>query len=558
MRRNLSDEAFASVMNAICARFDSPQATELARSVLSCDRPPAKWFPDPETLNAVEFADQYFLSKILSKWKGWRDGGSIRRAAALTGWEADEAQNARTNERIRDLRNNTGYPGSDLITIISIAQYHISRALGRFSLKRAMSECRWGPGATWDYPMGTYRGTKISNRMSTTVECIPYMKLIIESDPNWIEAITGFYPEGPVSLVKDFWTVTDSSRVTTVPKDWDKDRIIDIQPTACGFLQQGMGRYLRRILLSLGIDLDSQEQNQLHAFYAYYAELATLDLKSASDSVTTELVSLLIPPDWCQYLFSLRTKYSQIGGRRGPKVRIEKFSAMGNAFTFELETLIFWALSKAVSEFEGVKDGTVLVYGDDIIVDRKIADTLITALNYCGFGVNETKSFTHGHFFESCGEHFHSGVCVTPIYQKSVVNSPEECIRFHNRLVRWGDRIHGDPWYFYEALTLLQALYYDSCRNEFLSSRELPVISIFTEGDDGFIVEESRIKRDRNGGYFTSVLRQRVPRDTKLNHACYLQLKLADRSYSNGSPKGHPEEPAGRGRYRLSRVYIYR
>lgn len=558
-KRSLSDKAFGEVIRSICAVLDTPQGKELAEAMDDVSHPPPKWFPNPETLHAREFANQYLLSKILSKWKGWRSGGAVRRSNALASWEADEAQNRSTNRRIRGLRDNSGYPGSDLITIISMAQYHIAKLLGPFSLRAAMRKCQWGPGATSDLPMGTFRGTKLSSRMSTTVECLPLMKILIETDPNWIEAITGFYPSGPVSLVKDFWVITDTSRVTTVPKEWDKDRVIDMQPTACGYLQQGLGRLFRDLLLRVGIDLDSQEQNQLHAFYAFYAELATLDLRSASDSVTTELVSLLFPYEWSQYMFRLRTVYSQIrDGGRTTKHKTEKFSAMGNAFTFEMETIIFWALCRACTDFAGVEDGTVLVYGDDLIVNRKVADLVIYTLNYCGFGVNEAKSFISGHFFESCGHHYHSGVDVTPIYQKSVVNSPEECIRFHNRLVRWGLRIHGDPWFFDEALMLLQALYYDTCRSEFLRSRGLPKISLTTEGDDGFIVEERFLKRDRNGGYFTTVLRSRVRKCTKLNHAAYLQLKLRDRNFSNGNRKGFPEEASGRGRYRLSQVYVFR
>ncbi len=556
MSHNTSDSAFCAVVAQICERIGTSRSTELYNS-LKAQQPVAKYFPEVETTNAVDFANDYFVSKLLSKWKGWKVKGVDSRAAALISWEADEAQNSMTNERIRNFVKGTGYPGSDLITVISTAQYHISRLLGTFRLSKVLSSCRWGPGATWDYPRGTHRDTKLSSKLSVTREAQPFMKLLIEGDPNWCEAITGFYPDGPFSIVKDFWTFTEASRFSTVPKDWDTDRTIEMQPTANGYLQQGVGKYIRHRLLSEGINLNSQEENQLNAFYAYFADLATLDLKSASNSVTQELVALLLPWDWCQYLCSIRTRYVQFG-RRGPSKKIEMFSAMGNAFTFELETLIFWALSRACSELEGVKDGTVVVYGDDIIVDACVYDKLVYVLNYCGFRVNETKSFRSGPFYESCGEHFWKGVNVTPAYQKSLVNSPEECIRFHNRLVRWSERIHGDPWYFDEALILIQALYFDTCRSGFLKGKDLPRISLFTEGDDGFISDESLICRDKNNGYYSYVLRRKQVFDTSLNHAAYLQLKLNDPNHSNGHPKGYPAEDLGRGRYRLSRVYIYR
>jgi hypothetical protein len=557
MSYNTSDSAFRQVIVRICERIDSPAAKALSSSIVS-DEPMAKWMPSLQTINVESFSADYFLSKILSKWKGWKQGKVNTKASALIGWYADEAENSKTNKRIRGLIQGTGYPGSDIIAIISRAQYHVESVLGTFRLSKVLSSCRWGPGATWDYSRGTTRDTKLSSVMSVTREAMPFMKLLIEGDPNWGEAITGFYPSGPFSVVKDFWKYTDSSRFSTVPKDWDKDRCIDMQPTANGYLQQGVGQYIRHRLKSKGIDLNSQEENQLGAFYAFYADLATVDLQSASDSVTKELVSLLVPSDWCQYLFSLRTRYTEFG-RGGTKVETEKFSAMGNAFTFELETLIFWAISLACSELEGVKDSLVLVYGDDIVIHRNVYDRLISALTYLGFRVNEGKSFRSGPFFESCGRHYFLGNDVTPIYQKNLVSSPEECIRFHNRLVRWSVRIYGDPWYFSEALVLLRALYYDVSRNKFLEARRPPEIPLTTEGDDGFLSDEECFERDINGGFWAFVYRrQKHSVSHHLKHEAYLQLKLNDRHFSNGDPRGYPYEDSGRGRYRLSRVYFYR
>lgn len=556
MSHNTAGSAFCELVSRICERIDSPSGHRLYHS-LKTEKPLAKWMPDPVDKNAVDFANDYMISKLLSKWKGWKGSSSLSRAAALAGWESDEAQNRLTNQRLLGLVRGTGFPGSDLINVISTAKGHISRVLGSFRLRKVLSECRWGPGATWDLPRGTARGTKISRGMSTTREAQPFMKLLIEGDPNWCEAVTGFYPSGAFSLTKDFWTFTDASRFATVPKEWDKDRCIDMQPTANGYLQQGVGRYIRWRLKSEGIDLDSQEENQELAYFAYFAELATLDLQSASDSVTYELVSLLLPWDWCQYLCSLRTKYTQFG-RRGPKKRVEKFSAMGNAFTFELETLIFWALARATSELVGVKDGTVGVYGDDLVVDREVYDPLVIVLNYCGFRVNESKSFRSGPFYESCGRHFHSGSDVTPVYQKNVVNSPEECIRFHNRMVRWSKRIHDDYWYFPELTSLCMALYLDLSRGKKRAKERIPIISTSTEGDDGFLVDDSEIERDPHGGYSTWVYRRRSQLNYRQNEAAYLQLKLNDRRFSNSDPKGYVCEDSGRGSYRLSRAYFYR
>jgi len=556
MRSSLtSDGIFLEVIRRIGTCLDVAGHPNRLSKLDSPTEPLPKRQVDGSVAVATDFAVQYLDSKLLSKWKGWKKPGVDPKAEALVRWRADELTNRSTNRRLRNLRDNTGYPGGDLITIISMAQGYISEVLGVFDLRKVTEKCRWGPGATWDYPNGTYRAQKISGKMSVSREAMVYMKLLIESDPNWIEAITGFYPSGPVSLVKDFWLYTEASRFTTVPKDWDVDRGIDMQPTANGYLQQGVGQYIRSRLKHFGIDLNSQEENQLGAFYAYFADLATLDLKAASDSVTTELVTLLLPSDWCDYLFRLRTRYTQFG-HRGPLVKTEKFSAMGNAFTFELETLIFWALAKASSRFEGVIDDSVLVYGDDIVCDRKVYDKLVYVLNYCGFRVNEDKSFRSGFFFESCGKHYHKGVDVTPVYQKSVVNSPEECIRFHNRLVRWSVRIYGDPWFFDEALMLLQALYFD-LSNEYCAAKDLPRIPLDHVSDDGFLSDESFFRRDRNHGFKTLVYVAYRKKISQQLEAAYLQLKLNAPSFSNSDPRGYAEENVGRVRYRLLYRYCY-
>jgi hypothetical protein len=548
------DSAFSEVIRRIGYQFrESGYLTQFCE--LDSKKPYPKVSLDSSTMLASDFAVRYLEQKLLSKWKGWKVKGIDPKNEALTRWRADEVLNSRTNSRLSNLMNNTGYPGGDLITIISMAQGFIQEVLGTFKYAKVLEHCRWGPGATWDYPKGTTWGKKISDRMSVTRESQEIIKLIIESDPNWIEAITGFYPSGPLSICKDFFIITDSSRFTTVPKDWDVDRGIDMQPTANGYLQQGVGQYLRKRLQFYGIDLDSQEENQLGAFYAFYADLATLDLKSASDSVTTQLVSLLLPVEWSEYLFRLRTKYTQFG-HHGPKVKTEKFSAMGNAFTFELETLIFWALAKACTWFEGVPDDNVLVYGDDIICDRKVYDKLVYTLEYCGFRVNSDKSFRSGQFFESCGKHYHSGVDVTPVYQKSVVNSPEECIRFHNRLVRWSESIFGDPWYFDEALMILQALYFD-LSNEYCRSKELPRVPWTAVNDDGFLSDESFFLRDVNNGFTTTVYRSSRLKDSNQVNSSYLQLKLKNPHFSNSNRRGYVEENVGRVRYRLARAYFY-
>jgi len=116
----------------------------------------------------------------------------------------------------------------------------------------------------------------------------------------------------------------------------------------------------------------------------------------------------------------------------GSRERLEKFSSMGNGFTFPLESLIFWALASAAS------DDIVTVYGDDIICAVKDVELIIKVLEACGFAINKGKSFWSGPFRESCGSDYYRGIDVRPVYVKTVL-SGIDLFRLHNHFYKIGD-----------------------------------------------------------------------------------------------------------------------
>jgi hypothetical protein len=181
-------------------------------------------------------------------------------------------------------------------------------------------------------------------------------------------------------------------------------------------LQLGVHSFIADRLAALGNSITDQERNQewsrLGSMREFGSSLATIDLSQASDSVSTELVRWLLPSDWFSFLDDLRCKTGVVDGE---PILYEKFSSMGNGFTFALETLIFWALGKSVAS---LVDGAsvVSVYGDDIIVDDRCAPLLVEVLQFGGMVVNTTKSFLLGPFRESCGADWHCGLRVTPQY----------------------------------------------------------------------------------------------------------------------------------------------
>jgi uncharacterized protein YjeT (DUF2065 family) len=200
------------------------------------------------------------------------------------------------------------------------------------------------------------------------------------------------------------------------------------------YLQKGLGDILRQKLLTCGINLNSQLENQEGA---KDLSLATIDFSMASDSVSQGLVSYLFPKAWVDLIQDLRSEFGVLPD--GTLHRYSKVSSMGNGFTFELESLIFLALALAVvptSEQHRVK-----VYGDDVIIPVECVEDFINVSQVAGFKVNVEKSHYSGVFRESCGIHVHDGHDVTPFFIRKPVKTLSDLFLVHNQLYRWWRRV---------------------------------------------------------------------------------------------------------------------
>jgi len=188
-----------------------------------------------------------------------------------------------------------------------------------------------------------------------------------------------------------------------------------------------MAKRLKRF----GVDIHDQTRNQeLARLGSITGALATLDLSSASDSVSIGLVEHLLGPEWFDLLMAARSgKVSYQGQVR----HLEKISSMGNGFTFPLETLIFWAITTAIcGDVPGVS-----VYGDDIICPTENVGEVVSTLKLLGFTINQEKSFWDGPFRESCGRDYLSGIDVRPLFFDGPMNG-QDAFRLHNFYVRKG------------------------------------------------------------------------------------------------------------------------
>lgn len=389
----------------------------------------------------------YFVSNLLRKWKGL-DTRIDLAAVTLDSWKEAEHQCFKTNVRLEH-EASTGFY-SVAPSVISDAQRKIASVLGRFNFKRIETGCRFGKGATSNLRYGSDIADKMLKEPTITKDCIPYFCVTLTDDTPFQEAVGGF------SRLE----VVDSNRMVMVPKNSKIHRMISAEPTMNGFVQQSVGRYIRRRLKKFGVDLDDQTINQVLAFQALADGLSTIDLSMASDTLCTNLVKLLLPEDWFSALDAMRSRKSTFLGKT---YVLSKFSSMGNSFTFELESLIFWALTSATVNNE---DRKIAVYGDDIVVHNEDYARVCSTLTWAGFKLNATKSYTFpSRFYESCGKHYFDLEDVTPTYQKDVCTRPHDFIRFYNRLVRGGIRL-GLLMEFTECLAIIEREYKRKFPNE--------------------------------------------------------------------------------------------
>jgi len=303
-------------------------------------------------------------------------------------------------------------------------------------------EPRHGPGATAN---GLIGNEKFEQRTWTRrlEQIFPYGEYCI---PNWryyylLDEVEFLEPEQEIPV-----------RVIPVPKTLKGPRIIAMEPVWMQYMQQAIFRSLVRELedpenLSssyLGFT-DQVPNRDLARLGSSTGELATLDLKEASDRVPHLLVKVMLKryPHLLEAVEASRTTRAEIPilGLCLPNLR--KFASMGSALCFPFEAMVFLTIvslgileSRRENEWPQLPEtgtsrvappsmsrfhelmGNARVYGDDIIVPTDCVDSVIWYLESYGFRINHQKSFWNGKFRESCGGDFYDGQDVTPVRLK--------------------------------------------------------------------------------------------------------------------------------------------
>lgn len=294
---------------------------------------------------------------------------------------------------------------------------------------------KFGPGSTTSTKKSAACPT---NKMAGPLTCsynlyrAPELSSYLREVPHWTnQHSAGFWVDPDGWLCEGVYLEITPGILEFVPKNAKTYRAIVKPPTLNSFVQQGWGRYMTRRLLAAGIDITDQTLNaKLARIGSITGRFATRDLVSASDTNARELVRFLVHSDWYHALSSGREDSVLY---RGKEYIMEKFSSMGNGFTFPLETLIFWAITRVVCE------GEISVYGDDIVCPSEYASEVDRVLSLCGFEVNTEKSYAVGPFRESCGKDYYKGIDIRPYYQKTRVSGLSLFV-LHNFYYRRGCR----------------------------------------------------------------------------------------------------------------------
>lgn len=355
-----------------------------------------------------------------------------RRASAIKKWLLAESRNRATNTRL--LIDECNFPirsEKEVVTsrkLKRIARKVVSSIIGETPPDDIMSLGGFTGGASTRIKRGPSAiAQKFVGQAHVTQEGLEVFRTkVLPLYPAW----THLYISGDFSP-----KIVNGSMMFTVPKNSEIDRVACKEPELNMYMQRSCGLYIRQQLRRHRIDLRDQSINRGLAKKASIdRELATIDLSSASDLISTQLVYDLLPLDWFLLLDSVRVKTVDIDG---VKHDLSMFSSMGNGFTFELESLLFYALGRAINHQRGIR-GRLSVYGDDIVTPTAIAPFYARVFSWFGFVINSAKSFWTGSFRESCGGHYYDGFDVTPFYIRARIVSVPDLILVLNQLRKWG------------------------------------------------------------------------------------------------------------------------
>lgn len=444
----LSLDETLSILDGLALRHASlagKTGSEIARLISAGDRSATCAFKLDLQDPSWDHSQLYHARQSIAFFKKLEDldVGVDKNGVAWASFLAAERQNEDNNNVLRLFLGQTNQdsrePVCSVLPDFSRLFYAVKRKIEvTLGVAPKVSELRFkfGPGATTTVKR---RDSCPSNKLAESPQCSAnllhshHFSEFVRENPWLLHHAEGFSLTEDEELVGHFDFAVGSGRIVFAPKNAGTSRVIDTQPTLNGFFQAGVGKAIEGCLLRVGVDIHDQTKNQrLARGGSLFGHIATIDLRNASNTIYSMLVRTLIGPDWLDLLNAGRTPSTVYDGE---VYDLSMFSAMGNGYTFPLETLIFWAITSVVCS--DTEPRYIGVYGDDIICPAQKAQAVVNALRAFGFSINPDKSFMSGPFRESCGSDYYMGSDVRPFYQKHLV-SGESLFVLHNFYYRRG------------------------------------------------------------------------------------------------------------------------
>lgn len=401
------------------------------------------------SLEPKAFAWAYQVCSLIRKYPFTGNEDASRRAAISSFWQA-EIHNLDTSARWA-VEEDSGYLET------------LTRRLHDFlgpcpTWDNVIDRGDFGPGTNQEYNLdGALTGAefKLASRPVCFARNTHLASLVIDSIPGWRMTTELLYGINPVEQVL-------TSSMFTVPKDAKTDRTAFKEPLIESFLQKGIAAFLRDRFSREGRDLSYSWRtcHQLARLGSITDLWCTVDLKSASDSITTSMLASLFTTDslrrWFEMMDKVRSKAGICLTDAPDAARFHRFilfSSMGNAYTFELESALFYCVLTSI--IPGIWCGTgstrvlrwphVAVFGDDLVFPAAYADRVVSTLGWLGFRVNAHKSFFKGSFRESCGRDFNRGWDVRPLFITKRLENGEAIKALANGIYHHGSMFRECP-----------------------------------------------------------------------------------------------------------------
>lgn len=391
--------------------------------------------PDPGPFWLKDLVEEHDIpTRGFAADGGHREG----RTTTLQGVSTEDPQAASKPEKASKENLN-------LWAMLDTVSSLVALTLGHFDPDK--SEFRHGPGAASDLRVGEnrYRFDSWPDRLD---HVFPWADCCFSNYWSWADHLILDQNRGGVSRPGDQFKhdcdvgdpLVPMSKLCAVKKTMEKPRLIAAEPHYHMWCQQNVRHFMysqtEESWIGQFIKFDDQTQNQeLCVRGSIDGLIVTLDLSDASNRISCRHVEKFFRANvgLLLALRASRTRYveERYTSQEGSVVDLRMYATMGNATTFPVQSLIFLgcALTACLVD-RGVKPreiwdspdkiqslvGQVSVFGDDIVLPKEHAGTLIKLLELLEFKVNINKSFMEGNFRESCGVDCFRGENISPVY----------------------------------------------------------------------------------------------------------------------------------------------